>query len=206
MSLGDRLNSPIKGIIYSWPVIIIVFIIFFPIGIYLIYKRFSLDKTETLKNSKKVAVYSILLIGIAIIYLIEGLTGGITTTDGKSATGPVIFATLLFGGSGVYLYFVSKRMKKEGEKYMQHPEQQYPEQIINQNQTSLDSISTAVNIHVGNQDFQIVIDSGSVQQQQAIITPAQPQARTVVCSGCGSHSTIIVGQTSECEYCGSLLQ
>lgn len=48
---SDRINS-----MYTWPVIIIAIILFWPIGIYLIYKRTQTNKKAILTTGKGVRI------------------------------------------------------------------------------------------------------------------------------------------------------
>lgn len=200
---------------YSWPLIIVLLIIFWPVGVYLLYKRINTDKTAILKNSKTVFIISLVLIGIAVLYLLEGLTGNLKSTDGSSVVSGMIIVTLLFGGGGIYLLFVSKRMKSDGEKY-----KKYIGCIINQHLTSLDTLASVMNTsyEAVTKDLQKMIRlgyfSGSYidEQKREFVLPVvqapqqSVQTKVVTCSGCGAQNTVAVGQVSECEYCGSHLQ
>lgn len=215
----DLKKNPKLSSAYSWPVIIIVLIIFWPVGIYLMYKRFSLDKSATLKNSKTVAIISYILMALGVIYLIMGLTGQLNTTDGSSPVGSTILLTLLFGGGGIYLFFVSKRMKRNGEKY-----KHYINLIVNQQQTSIDNIAAAVGVSYDDakKDLQKMIDCGyfsgayihegnrefvmEQKQPKAEVNSGSAQTKVVVCKSCGANNTVIIGKTCECEYCGSPIQ
>lgn len=88
---------------YSWPVIILFLILFFPIGFFFIYKRFTTNKANYLKNSKTLAKVSYVMIGLGIIYFILGI----------SADSGNFMASFGLIGIGIFLLFLSKKLKKD---------------------------------------------------------------------------------------------
>ncbi len=192
----------------SWGWIIFWFILFWPVGIFFLFKKLSGDKTATLKNSKTVSIISYVLIGFGAIYLV------MTFTEDSS----MFVAALLFGGGGIWVNRVAKKMKVNGVKY-----KKYISLVVNQFMTQIDNIASAagVSYDVAMVDLQKMIDTGYfagayindgsreiVLAKHVEATVAQPmavhtQARVAVCKSCGANNSVITGQIKECEYCGS---
>ena len=193
----------------SWGLIIFCFIIFWPLGLILLFKRVSDDKSATMKNGQTVARISYILVAVGALYLLMAI----------SNASPYYYAAAaaLVGGS-IWVKYVSKKMIATGERY-----KKYIEIIVNQNQTLIDSIASAVGVPYNDAviDLQKMIDAGyfagayidAVERVIVLTQPAhqpvsvsyetQPQERVVTCGSCGANNKITVGQVGECEYCGS---
>jgi hypothetical protein len=195
----------------SWGWIIFWFIIFWPIGIFFLFRKLNRDKTATLKNSKTISIISYVLMGMGIIYLIMAFTND----------SGIFIAALLFGGGGLWLNRVAKKMKKNGDKY-----KKYISLVINQSMTQIDNIASIVGVSydVAKVDLQKMIDTGYfigafinegsreiVLAKHAEATMFQPKevktlSRVVGCKSCGANNSVVIGQIKECEYCGSLVE
>ncbi|MCL2426472.1 MAG: hypothetical protein FWD05_09065 [Oscillospiraceae bacterium] len=193
----------------SWGWIIFWFIIFWPVGLILLIKRQSSDRSATLRSNRGVFIASYILMGLGAIYLMTG----------------IVPAFLLFGGGGVVIFLYARKSKKKGEHY-----KAYIAMIVNQNQTSIDAIAAAagVSYDVAVSEIQEMINAGyipnayvDVAQRRVVLANAVPQweapmpvqvnsaaaqMAVVVCTGCSANNRIIIGQSAECEYCGTLLQ
>ena len=203
---------------YSWPVIILALCFFWPIGLYLIIKRVSLDKTAVVKNSSDKGLK---ITGIVLIVL--GGFGIIGSFDPFDFGSLVIF--LFFIAGGVVLMNKAKKIKAEGESI-----KQYLSIVVNGNVRQLDAIAstTGKSYDVVHNDIKNMIDKGflknayidegareivlpnstsvpqnNVNTSTANATPAQ--SKIVACPCCGANNTIY-GDMGECEYCGSPLK
>jgi len=194
----------------SWGWLIFWLIIIWPVGIFFLFRKLTADKTAILKYSKIIAIVSYIIIFYGIISLI------MTFEDTSMLIGVV-----LFGGGGIWLLRISKKMKRKGQKY-----KKYIAIVINQSQTSIDYIASSIgeSYEIAANDLQEMIDAGYftnayINEGSRIIVlsqdtshsvnhsgNAQAQTKVVACSSCGANNTIIAGQTIECEYCGSPLQ
>lgn len=195
----------------SWGWIIFWFIFFWPIGLILLIKRLAVDKSATLNNGKTVAVISYILIGIGVIYLIMAFT----------EESSLSIAAVLFIGGGIWVNRVAAKMKHRGDRY-----KKYIDLIVNQNQTAVDSIASAVGVtyDVAVADLRKMIAAGyfvgaqidlarreivlmrHAVQQVSQFSAAQPRDKVVTCGSCGANNKVPAGGIAECEYCGSLLQ
>jgi len=196
----------------SWGWIIFWFILFWPVGLVLLIQRLSVDKSAALKSGKGVAIASYILMGMGVIYLIMAF----------EAPG-LLAAAVIFGGGGFLVNWFARKTKRTGERY-----KKYIALVVNQSQTSIDNIASAVGVsyEVAAKDLQKMIDSGyftgayiDMAQREIILakiahpqvyTPYTPshapiQERVVTCGSCGANNRV-AGHIGECEYCGSPLQ
>lgn len=199
----------------SWPVIIIAFICFWPVGIALVVLRNSANKKAMFAGSADGKVY--VVVGGILIFV--GLFGGIFNGE--------FFLGLFFIAGGVALIYYSKQIKKKAMRY-----KQYIELIVNREENSLDKIASVCNIQydILLKDLQLmihkdVLDGAILDQNNRTISirkaapmrpasyveasptnggyAAQPVEVTCVCPGCGAKNIVTKGSTTNCEYCDS---
>ncbi len=206
----------------SWKAVVILLVLFWPVGLVLLCMKMGQDKSVTFQSSKTVGIVGWVLIAMAAFYLLGGLTGNLDTSSGGDPVFGMIAATVLFGGGGVCLLFVSRRMKANARKY-----RKYIDLVINQEQTSLDNIAAAMALpyEIVRRDLQKMIDIGYFagayihDTDREIVKPRPapaeetPEAvvqetaamKATVCPGCGARNVIPAGRTVPCEYCGTPL-
>lgn len=207
-------NGKIKGI-YSWPIIIIAFCIFWPVGVVLLVGRVSRDKKTAMSVGRIVN-------GIAITsYVIAAL--GLAVCLGEGFAGEDIGMILFFGIAGVVLQRVAKRIKNDAENV-----KRYLSIIINGKEIRLDNIAAATGkpYAVVKADIEKLINKGYLKDAYInestgeVILPNRVEAtanvnndinrettiqtRVVTCKCCGAQNTIS-STIGECEYCGSPL-
>ena len=212
-------NSNLSAL-YSWPVIILALIIFWPVGVFLIIRRLSLDKQTAMGAAKLIGGLGIALYCIAVLGLIGCLDSGIEASD--------VIIILFFGAAGYALRRVAKNTKKDAEDV-----KNYLSIIVNGNVRQLDAVSAACGkpYDTVRADVQKMIDKGYLKnayinestREIVLPTPAAPTVgyssgtytaasasapaavsapRVVTCSCCGANNTI-ASATGECEYCGA---
>lgn len=186
--------------LYSWPVIIVLLFLFWPVGLYLLYKRAQSDKKTALTASKILNIFGIILIILGIPLLFIGIG---------------IFYLI----AGIVLKIFAKKMRISAENV-----KKYLAIVINGNMRQIDSIASAIGKSYDDtkKDLQQLIDSGYlknayINEATREIVIAQPAAatnvntsgfgastRVVSCPCCGANNTIF-GAVGECDYCGSPL-
>ena len=196
------MQTPNNSISWFW--VVLVLIIFWPAGLFLLFKRLEQDRSATMKSGGVVALLSFVLMFFGFIFFTLVLTDGIS----------YIVPLLLFGGGGFWLFRVSRKMKATGKRY-----RSYIELIINQGHTSIEYMAQMMGetYQVAETDLQKMIERGFFQRayidraKRMIVlqTAAQsqsgqvvPQERVVTCAGCGANNRVLT-HVSECEYCGS---
>lgn len=201
---------------YSWPVIILALCVFWPVGIFLIIKRVSVDKKAAMVAGKLIGG-----IGIAS-YCIAGLGFIVCLSEGFGSDD--IGMILFFGIAGFALQKVSRKIKREAEDV-----KKYLSVIVNGNERQIDAIASSMgksydvtkndiqklinkgylkNAYINEGIREIVLPSDSIQEQvDATINSTANNVTTkiVTCPCCGANNTI-TGNIGECEYCGSPLK
>lgn len=198
----------------SWAIVILVLIFFWPVGVYLLYRKVTGDRASALKNSKILRNVGFVFLGFAIIYIFMVISGQMDDAWTAAA---------FFGIGGGVLVYAAKRLKMTGEKF-----KKYINIVINNNQTSIDNIAAAIPISYDKaaKDLQEMINKGYFSNayidvsNREIILPShmkqqserngslknnneQAKVKSVICKNCGGNNEVIEGQACECEYCGS---
>lgn len=215
-------NGKIRAL-YSWPVIILALIIFWPVGLFLLIRRFTLDKRAA------ISMGSTALRVLGFILAAFGLLGFcVCITDPETISGAVVAFFFLIGGAAMIRK--AKKINKETASI-----KQYLAIIVNGNIRQLDAIAAATNksYDVVKTEIQKMIKKGYLKNayinentrevvlpvaepatpvaapvlntQQQPVASAQPQAKIVACPCCGANNTIY-GASGECEYCGSPIE
>lgn len=211
-------NEKIKS--SSWAFIITMCILFWPVGFYLLYKKLLSDKAAVLQNSRTLKKIGIGLIVLGVIYFLG------QTSEDSNAIGPMLF----FVGGGVFIIRISKKMQLQGEKF-----KKYISIVINNKETSIDNIASYMNVSCEEavNDLKTMIDKGyflnayvdlgsrkfvirkreyepiNINNRESSfnneVKEEKPKIKVVVCRNCGGNNTILDGEVSECEFCGSPL-
>lgn len=207
-------KGKISGL-YSWPVIILALCIFWPVGIFLIIKRVSVDKKTAMGAGKLIGGIGIASYCIAGIGFIACLSDGFASDD--------IGMILFFGIAGFALQKVSQKIKREAEDV-----KKYLSVIVNGNERQIDVIASSMgkSYDVAKNDIQKLINKGYlknayinegtreivlpniIQEQSGDMTNTSSvnvETKIIACPCCGANNTI-VGDIGECEYCGSPLK
>ena len=206
------------GCLYSWPVIIIALICFWPVGLFLIIKRASVDKKTAMASGKLIKGLGIASCCMAALGFLVCLSDGFDGTD----VGMIIF----FAAAGAALLYLANKIKKDADSV-----KLYLNIIVNGGERQLDSVAAATGkqYDVVKKDVQKMIDKGflknayinentrevalpsaapanvNVAQPTGGTAPAAAQTRVIACPCCGANNTIS-GDIGECEYCGTPLK
>ncbi|MGX7023711.1 hypothetical protein [Vagococcus hydrophili] len=208
--MEKKVNS---GISTGW--IVFFCIIFWPVGIFLVYRKIVGNKEALYYDGKGIFISSIILILCAI--------AGIYGAFNEEETIAIIFTAILcFLAPGVLLFLKARTMKKNSEKF-----KKYSAMIIYQNVTKISDISSAVdlpmdtvksdiemmiknnyfpNSYMDESRMEIILPNRQVKEDEAFAREKARHARVVKCEGCGAEQEIAEGNIMKCEYCGSLLE
>lgn len=200
----------------SWPAIVIAFIVFWPIGLFLTWKRFTVDKKLNLLPGK---IFFIL--GYACLFLVLlQLRANIFRNEKNHYIPEMIFLLLL----GLCLIAVGKKIKDNDTK-----SKKYISIIANEGIIDIDNIAAAIPTSYDNarKDLQKMIDKGffdgayineSERQitlpkrhqehssNQSNITPESTKMHAVTCKCCGAQNSVADGTVGDCEFCGSKIE
>ena len=200
--------------LYSWPIIIISIIVFWPVAIFLIYKRVKIDKKSGFIVGKLVRYGAYFCFFITVVGIIACLDTGFTGED--------IGMILFFLVSGIALFMFSKRLINNSEKY-----KKYINIIINGNEYLIDNIAGAMSLSISvvKRDLNNMINNGYFEgayindSSNEIVLPhiskentnetvyydtVQVKTTVVTCKCCGAQNKV-TSSIVECDYCGSPL-
>lgn len=198
-----------------WIIIIICLFCFAPLGVFLIYKKLTTEKTTAVYDGCIMSAFGWLIFLFGMAILVETIYYYVLT---KAIDKSLIGAFIFFSVIGLILILVAKRRRKNGRKY-----RMYINIIANQHITSIDNIAAAINTEYNTvlMDIQKMIDMGYFRgshidkENRKIVmpethqiydtTPNEPTTRIMKCNNCGANNKIKVGAAAECEYCGSPL-
>lgn len=200
----------------SWPAIVIAFIVFWPIGLFLIWKRTSIDKKAALLSGKTIGILGWISLSIAFLGFFVSISDGIKSDD--------ISAIIFFLLAGAGLIALGKKIKNNADK-----SKKYISIIVNDGVIDIDNIATAIPTSYENakKDLQKMIDKGFFEgayineSERQIVLPKKHQEspynqsnnaeqntrmKVITCKGCGAQNSIAAGTVGECEFCGSKIQ
>lgn len=213
-------------VLYSWPVIILTLWLFWPVGIFLIIRRVSIDKNGLTVVALLLNIFAIVLyVFTAFMVLCVGICLFDMSDPSNVEVFPIFLITGILCGVGGYVsQMFSKKMKREAEEI-----KNYLSIIESGNERQIDVIASLVGkpVEVTKNEIQKIIQKGylknayidertrelvysnSVAGQWSANTTgtgsADRKPKVVTCSCCGANNTIIGGM-GECEYCGSPLK
>lgn len=199
----------------SWTAVILWFIFFWPVGIYMFYKKVKTDKESALQNSTLLKIISCIWAAIGVLLIWAEIS------DSTSSGYDLAVCLIVFIGGGLLLFNGSRKVKASGERY-----EKYIDIILNKHETSIDNIASEMSLSYGKavKELQDIIDNGYLddsyidhgnheivlsQRYRAYEVPNEtdrkrPQ-KIVVCKNCGGNNTVTAGSACECEFCGSPL-
>jgi len=189
---------------------------FFPVGFYLIYKRFTVNQTNVQRNYEGLNNTGIILLIFSVIYLILGFSGVYKTMDESTAIDPSFLPSIVFGISAFIFFRKAYLTKAYAKKYTK-----YNAIIINQKERMIDNIASNMGItyETAIADLQKMLSLGYfpgayideinreliILEQSTSNTDKPYKTKVVICKSCGANNTVLMGCSNECEYCGSQL-
>lgn len=208
------------SLIYSWPVIILAIIVFWPLAIVLVIRRATLDRRFALVVGKILGFVGICSYVVSVIGVLACFGNGYVTSS------DVVYI-LFFAIAGFVFRKIAKKITMNAKSV-----KQYIAVIVNGNVRQLDQIASAMGkpYDIVKKDIQSMIDKGYLKNAyinettHEIVLPVEKQVETVpvsdtvsnsarvepvvqvvTCPCCGANNTI-TGDIGECEYCGSPLK
>lgn len=199
----------------SWVAIVFCFIVFWPLGVYLLIKRLTNDKSAAMHNSK-------ILLGIGIFFLFGAFVMITQLFDSSANIGSVVFGILFYGVGGAGILYAAKRLKDTGERY-----KKLIDIVINQKQTTIENIASQMGLgynetvkslqkmidkdyfsgtYIDQGNHEIVLLNTNVVQSTGDDPKMIIRQKTVKCPNCGGNNVTNVGQAAVCEFCGSPIE
>ena len=200
---------------HSWALVIFLLIIFWPVGVYFLVKKLSVDKQASLSSGRKMMIWGWVIVGMGII------SWG-TLIEDSLVSGT--FGTLFFIFAGLALVYVGRKSSINAEKY-----KSYIDIIVNKKVRSIATISSAIPVthDIAIKDIQEMIKKGFFEDayinynvDEIVLSSAdgidakinnhsntnqKVQMIVVPCNGCGANNKVEKGEVEKCQYCGSLI-
>jgi hypothetical protein len=189
-------------------VIILAFIIFWPIGIYLIVSRSRASKRGMFVGGLDFKT-------ACIVAAVLGVMGLLCLSGSNSSFGGAML--YFIGAVAVFIY--GKKNDGKIERY-----KKYIDMVVNQHIDNIDTMANACGIPYGTCRGELatliakdVFKGASIDDtthtlnlMRRVAPPVEVMGRatvtvTVTCSGCGATAAITQGTSCECEYCGNIL-
>ena len=197
----------------SWFWIVVALILFWPLGLFLLIRRLSSDRTATFKSGRM----------LKVVYVLLFISGGFMLFSG----GFGIFFGLLFIAGGVMVFLQARKGNQRVARY-----KQYMNLVVNHGQKSVDHIAATLGTEsrIVKTELQKMIDLGffegavidnvtneimlAVPQKTGVASAIETvfgsneessTERVVVCGGCGANNKVS-GNVGNCDYCGSPLE
>lgn len=201
-----------KGDSHSWPLIVFLLIIFWPVGVYFLVRKLGTDKKASLSSGRKMTIWGWIIVGGGLI------SSGALMEDGLASG---ILGTLFYISAGLALVFLGKRSSIKAEK-----NKKYIDLIVNKKLRSIGTISSAVPVshdvaitdiedmikkgffedaYINYSVDEIVLVTDEVQANNLSYTNRQAEMKVVTCNGCGANNKVEKGKVENCQYCGSLI-
>ncbi|MEQ8235210.1 MAG: hypothetical protein ABRQ23_00355 [Syntrophomonadaceae bacterium] len=200
----------------SWGWIIFWLIIFWPVGLFLVFKKLSTDKSALMSGKTgtlSAAGWILIVIGAV------GSIGIVSDPSNDSAGGIIVGLAMIVGG--VIVLRKASETKKTAAKY-----KKYIDIVVNHNIRSIDNIAATVGlsydvavkdlqdminigylkdayINQGNREIVLKQNESAAYAQASTSDQAATQKLAVRCPGCGANNVVVVGRVLECEYCGT---
>ena len=195
---------------HSWGLIIFLLIIFWPVGVYFLISKLSVDKKASLSSGRKMTIWGWVIVGMGVISW-----GPLIEDDWASG----IFGKLFFIFAGFALVYIGKKSSVNAAKY-----KQYIDLIVNKKVRSIATISSAIPVSHDQaiKDIQEMINKGFFEDAyinfnlneivllntDAVDAQAnhyKAEMLVVPCHGCGANNRVAKGEVENCQYCGSLI-
>ena len=193
----------------SWPVVIILIIVFPPVGFILLIKKLYQDKEGAYINSIVARI-------LASIMLAIGLMLWYTIITNDSSAYNIFVSTLFFLLPGSLLFIKGLNLKKDAARYEKYLELLASNGVVftdgvaseyslPYDKLARESINTNGSNKVDGNRSKQNISKQNINKQN---TPAKSESKkkpskVIICNSCGAKNVVLQGATVECDYCKS---
>ncbi len=208
--LEEKMKHKTKFIL--WPVVIIWFLLFMPVGFLLFHRKMKTDKEGAKINSRIMVLLGIivLLLNCYYCYWFKFVNTG---AEFSEAIPGIILLTCI----SLHMFYGSRKVKESGVRY-----QRYMELIVDNHQTNTERIAAmmALDFPKAIKEIQEIIDGGYLEDSYLYdnnrrihlsdrfsrtnirheATKAE-SLKVLICQNCGAQNKVTTGTVCECEYC-----
>lgn len=193
----------------AWVVIVIIFIIFFPFGIWLALEQVKKDRIAAISGSQAAKFSAITIMILGVMWVIAGLSALPDFT--------VAWLAALGVGSIIGGFFLYKKFKEYETLSARY--KRYLRVIVNGDCYNIEKIAETIGVDIGTvetilqemikldifRDAYINHKTGELMWDDTLIEDLKIQYAVVECPNCSATQNVAVGKKSSCEYCGSAL-
>jgi len=201
-------NSAKKGVPTY---IIVLLIVFWPVGLFLLYRFLTNDRTNLMRNSNIMRNFGIGFVVFGGLALVSSLSStSQAADDGTSSLIGLLVMSVLFVAGGVLMILQSNKIKAYAKKY-----KQYIDLVINHEIDGIPRIAEIIgkDQRTVQDDLQEMINkeffpSAFIDlQNNRIAMPGRPvptvNTRILKCQYCGATNVVDDNQLALCMYCRS---
>lgn len=206
-------NDKKKWYTSVWAIVLALYL-FFPVGFIFLYLRLKE------KKGKYNAITS-MLYWIGLIWGVFGILYlGLSISEETFVSEYLAPGIFIFVIPGAITFFFGNKRKQKGKvyvKYLNYIKARKKVKLDNLcNQLSVD-LETATNIITEMINKEII--NGYLSEDELILkgvsddvndptkeVEVKKETKIVKCRECGAKNTVIIGESKECEYCGTILQ
>jgi|GEM_PF-429463 hypothetical protein len=193
----------------EWVAIFVLLLVFWPVGLFMLVKKLSTDKSAAFGEVWVKAISTIGKILLAIGALLAAMTN--FRMDGFFGYIPAV----IFIGGGITLIYRAHKMRVDAHKY-----RKYISIVVNEGETSLSGIAQIVGLspEATKKDLNTMFEKGffqghiNVKEDRLVLThhgingdKSSSLIVVVRCDNCGADNKMISGSAHKCEYCRSLI-
>jgi hypothetical protein len=188
----------------SWPAVLILIVVFPPVGFILLIKKLYQDKEGAYINSIVARI-------LASIMLAIGLMLWYTVITKDTSAYNIFVSTLFFLLPGSLLFIKGLNLKKDAEKY-----EKYLELLASNGVVFTDGIASEYSLPYEKLARESINTNGSnkvdgnrrKQNVNKQNTPAKSESKkkpskVIICNSCGGKNVVSQGDVVECDYCKS---
>ena len=196
-----------KKVYLSWGAIILAMIVFWPVGLILLYLKYNENKKVFFNFKGKIK----LIIGICLILF--GVIGFFTEIEKKSEDIIIgIILGIFFISIGAYIFKKGMENIKEGKIYekivymVEFLKVENVKEIAKELQIDVDTAKYYLSktIKLGLCDKDIIYEDGKIINKKRIIEENERirKQRAVKCNCCGGITRVMKDEYGTCDYCG----
>lgn len=192
---------------YSWGLIILMFVLFWPISVWMLVQKLKQETHRFIENGKSMRNLAVLWFVMGIIYLILGLSGEWKNDDGTPAYAASLVMVFVMCVLGILCMKKSKQLTHRGLRYSYFLSQFARQEYIDINQIAADLNLTYEEVV---KDLQGMIDTNYIHSayvdhvQHRLVAKKEVRPTVdIICPHCCGKNRIEIGTDTKCIYCDS---
>lgn len=203
----------------TWGLVVMMFIIFWPLGLFLLIKKLKEEKAALFSNVVALRIVAALEMFIFVSGFMTSLRGNVThVVNGKKVSYSFVqmlpslgLMFIIFALGGIILWIYAGIIEKKAKKF-----RKYIELIVNESVTDIDVIAKSMNknVEITLKEITEMIDkkllNGIVLNEDHTELVLKDDDRgadfkIIQCQNCDANNKVYSGDDHVCAYCGASL-